>query len=1078
MKHYTESRLRIPRSPQFPFFQQWPSEFASRTPILILIILQLAQPSHANLSPNGDHATTGNVRSPQDSATPKSSTDSLFDVCCSMGKSSSLAIDFFNPSNNNSEQMNETCASMLQLDAISRPQVVDVESNLSYAKRDWCQRVKHLCCVSMRRRRACRIGSEHVVQHGGQQCTEETWNTTVEIQLHGVAKECCLCRLVWTANGSDLKEWHEMRSSAQKSACPGAGCCSLLNNDSAQIPSNTEAPGGLDSHENLPQSDEGKQSTATNPVSPQPNEPDEFEFTMVGGVGFSTNRGSYTAQIDEVSGTSASVPLTTTSTVTEDTSILCHENYVWDKEQELCIRLMTACPIGMYLNRTTNKCTRRIATLESCDAGYRFNEENSSCEDVNECVEGLVNGSQACPGEGMSCVNIPGTYNCSCVSGFSMAQDGSCVDINECDLLRNPCHSGQQCRNIIGSYQCVRQVPCGFGYVLNPKTQQCEDVNECKADPNICGPGMLCINVRGGHKCVDQICPGKARRDKHGNCVPCPPGYVFNVTTGSCDDVNECSGSNLCKPWEQCVNKKGYFVCEQKMNCVHGKRPDSNGTVCVDIDECMEKSFNCALDEVCVNTDGGYKCVPSPCNPTQIFDYELKSCTCPKGWKNVNETCIDINECEEMDNPCSPGETCINRAGGHRCIKLNECPPGFERPSPYSQCQDIDECALGIAKCGDNMNCVNTAGSYMCMCKQGFKNLDDQTCIDLDECLLFGADSVCPDPRARCVNTNGSHICLCPEGYTWQSYPVNKCVDIDECAQQQDRCGKEHQCVNLDGSYKCICAAGYQTGENHKSCVDIDECNGQPDSPKLCPYSMCVNTPGSFMCQCPYGFRLGRSNRCYDIDECAEIEDVCQPKYATAASQTCVNLVGGYRCVPSQCPPSYKKTFLGNGYRCDLDAAHACVPGDSNCFAERPQRIDSIFKELDQNTRIPQVLARVDTKTMPHGVIRVDLRQHYANDLRTRNPIKVGQAFRLRRSPSHAGQVEVVLIRSIPAPVDMLISLHLISTRNDLQLGLAITKLYLFVTQSVEQRIRMKLAAPKRHIYKHEDFWTRLRRNN
>ncbi|GAA48048.1 fibulin-2, partial [Clonorchis sinensis] len=764
--------------------------------------------------------------------------------------------------------------------------VVDIESNLSYAKRDWCQRVKHLCCVSMRRRRACRIGSEHVVQHGGQQCTEETWNTTVEIQLHG---------MLFVSFGLDSKRIG-LEGMARNEVISPEKCMSR-----------SRAPGGLDSHENLPQSDEGKQSTATNPVSPQPNEPDEFEFTMVGGVGFSTNRGSYTAQIDEVSGTSASVPLTTTSTVTEDTSILCHENYVWDKEQELCIRLMTACPIGMYLNRTTNKCTRRIATLESCDAGYRFNEENSSCEDVNECVEGLVNGSQACPGEGMSCVNIPGTYNCSCVSGFSMAQDGSCVDINECDLLRNPCHSGQQCRNIIGSYQCVRQVPCGFGYVLNPKTQQCEDVNECKADPNICGPGMLCINVRGGHKCVDQICPGKARRDKHGNCVPCPPGYVFNVTTGSCDDVNECSGSNLCKPWEQCVNKKGYFVCEQKMNCVHGKRPDSNGTVCV-----------------------------------------------------------DINECEEMDNPCSPGETCINRAGGHRCIKLNECPPGFERPSPYSQCQDIDECALGIAKCGDNMNCVNTAGSYMCMCKQGFKNLDDQTCIDLDECLLFGADSVCPDPRARCVNTNGSHICLCPEGYTWQSYPVNKCVDIDECAQQQDRCGKEHQCVNLDGSYKCICAAGYQTGENHKSCVahilglrrcvnelslkfrvltlddcacklfgsklnkfkiklacsmlvnnettigkvynppvkqdhfvrgsifrrffkvhlrsksglmktaerkitiqslteeDIDECNGQPDSPKLCPYSMCVNTPGSFMCQCPYGFRLGRSNRCYD----------------------------------------------------------------------------------------------------------------------------------------------------------------------------------------------------------------------
>ncbi len=50
------------------------------------------------------------------------------------------------------------------------------------------------------------------------------------------------------------------------------------------------------------------------------------------------------------------------------------------------------------------------------------------------------------------------------------------LDVNECKQNPNVCKAGYECRNVIGSYQCIRQVPCGFGYILNPETQECEGI--------------------------------------------------------------------------------------------------------------------------------------------------------------------------------------------------------------------------------------------------------------------------------------------------------------------------------------------------------------------------------------------------------------------------------------------------------------------------------------------------------------------------------------------------------------------------------------------------------------------------
>jgi hypothetical protein len=48
-----------------------------------------------------------------------------------------------------------------------------------------------------------------------------------------------------------------------------------------------------------------------------------------------------------------------------------------------------------------------------CNRGYRLDRDRRTCNDVNECLEGLDNCDQVC-------VNTRGSYTCSCNNGFTL----------------------------------------------------------------------------------------------------------------------------------------------------------------------------------------------------------------------------------------------------------------------------------------------------------------------------------------------------------------------------------------------------------------------------------------------------------------------------------------------------------------------------------------------------------------------------------------------------------------------------------------------------------------------------------
>ncbi|XP_039594736.1 fibulin-7 [Polypterus senegalus] len=125
----------------------------------------------------------------------------------------------------------------------------------------------------------------------------------------------------------------------------------------------------------------------------------------------------------------------------------------------------------------------------SCDVGFHMSgtSDNSVCQDVNECEVYRLNGApRLCM---HSCINIPGSYRCSCPSGYKLLGDGrSCEDIDECLLQQHNCTRGTTCINTFGSFQCVNpECPKADENISYVKTSsfQCER-NPCPMDSRSC----------------------------------------------------------------------------------------------------------------------------------------------------------------------------------------------------------------------------------------------------------------------------------------------------------------------------------------------------------------------------------------------------------------------------------------------------------------------------------------------------------------------------------------------------------------------------------------------------------------
>ncbi|XP_076037131.1 uncharacterized protein LOC143022668 isoform X3 [Oratosquilla oratoria] len=636
-----------------------------------------------------------------------------------------------------------------------------------------------------------------------------------------------------------------------------------------------------------------------------------------------------------------------------DTGSGCPDGFGYDYTTRQCLDV-DECTAGVHnCTRGTERCintlgsfTCTIIVARQCPPGYTGTLGN--CQDIDECAGGV---ERCLPGQ--ICVNTEGAFECrvECRDGFKYdpTDPAVCVDVDEC-LSASACSLGQLCVNTEGSYYCssfiktttstttsttrgttttvppvtstttttteaptttstpVPRTSCPPGYQEDYRTRSCRDIDECAEQRSNCRSRVEeCVNTPGSFAC----------RPHH-----CPAGYTREAATGQCVDVDECQEGTPCSSEEICVNTAGSYRCNAT-ECQPGYERVQPDGPCQDINECEIGRHSCrGPREECVNTEGGHRCrVTAPC-PTGFFRD-------PTSWR-----CVDVDECATGDHDCKGGERCINMYGEFLCRATpSSCTKGFRYNTTSRRCQDIDECAENSDSCDwSTQTCINSVGSFRCVsrvptCTLGYRfDEEKRTCVDTDECDE-GTDACASDQY--CLNTLGSYQCQGAEEANQQCQPgyifnrtARACMDIDECAEGKHDCWPNEICVNRRGTYVC-------RDEDDDDDDDEEQEQEREDPPREEPPQGrdkeeeerveeessrsrgggfggdgevgggigggVIGGGGRGRDRCNPGFRWHRRRRtCVDVDECAR-EDLhlCSP------GEVCVNVHGGYECVPS-----------------------------------------------------------------------------------------------------------------------------------------------------------------------------------
>nr|XP_022333526.1 mucin-like protein [Crassostrea virginica] len=185
---------------------------------------------------------------------------------------------------------------------------------------------------------------------------------------------------------------------------------------------------------------------------------------------------------------------------------------------------LCSCPEGNKLTadqKTCESCAVTNSWGPNCTTPCNCGVGSSSCNPVSGCVcaqgwtgtlcEDNINECVTSPpcNATQLCVDNPGSYTCTCRTGFQADQNGGCQDVDECSINQDTCK--QLCTNTEGSYNCS----CSPGFLLMDDGNSCQDIDECATGKHNCS--QACSNSEGSYLCY------------------CNQGYELDSDKSSCN---------------------------------------------------------------------------------------------------------------------------------------------------------------------------------------------------------------------------------------------------------------------------------------------------------------------------------------------------------------------------------------------------------------------------------------------------------------------------------------------------------------------------------------------------------------
>lgn len=292
-----------------------------------------------------------------------------------------------------------------------------------------------------------------------------------------------------------------------------------------------------------------------------------------------------------------------------------------------------------------------------CIDGYTL-EGVDKCTDIDECsTQSLCGGASV-----GSCLNLEGTFSCTCLDGYQQISNGTdCADIDECLTDAHDCDSGSNraCINTDGSFECncaqdfYEDIKFGESNVVARGT--CKQIEWSEwTDWGSCS-----VNGDGGEEVRTRLC------------------------TGGTVGQSPCDGSD--KEARDCPKQCKYTAINENGKTMACADPPTRAISLADVKDNVLACFNmCAADASCKFF--GIK--DSECTLHVTCDSKIES-TGLSGYMMTHRAGCEANEClSEATNTCHGNARCIDETLGYRC----ECLEPYNGDGHHCQLCPSEEC--------------------------------------------------------------------------------------------------------------------------------------------------------------------------------------------------------------------------------------------------------------------------------------------------------------------------------------------------------------------------------------------------